>query len=521
MHFVGTGKSVIHDDESFYSLVINKSGDNPNNLEIGEDLTVSTQYIVFTDGILEMASGSTLNVLNSDLIISEGCGLLCDDSGGTTINLSYGNFEYNDGPNSEFYGFTFGNSVINISGSGDRHMAPPSIAQRMYLNELNVNLSTGECFINANSTEFAGDFNLAGGSFRTVSEAHLILHKDFTTASGTSFTAPLTNFEFWGDDDSHFSQEGSGEIYELDVHKNTARKTIEQIGSPDSNNLERDSSRRIASFIQDTYLTVNSDITITMGILNMNSKGMLVGESLIINPLGTLLMPVLSEVVLSNNGILECNGKIESMGTQYEDNFFYAAEANGTFYFVIKDGGSLGAQGTSFSQLREDGILFEAGSLVDTEIGLQDCTFLYGTSGGSLLTFENDQDVQIDGAYFPNNSWGESYNVTKLNDIGSVTFSESIGSFSGAAYENDPNNRIFWGALEKPQNVTVEIMGNTVVLNWDPVPGAPGEISYKVYSSDDPSQAFGNWDFEEEIAGTTWSETIPGNKKFYCVTVVK
>lgn len=47
-----------------------------------------------------------------------------------------------------------------------------------------------------------------------------------------------------------------------------------------------------------------------------------------------------------------------------------------------------------------------------------------------------------------------------------------------------------------------------------------GATSYKVYSSDDPYQDLGNWNFEEEVIDTNWSESYSEEKKFYYVTAV-
>ncbi len=66
-----------------------------------------------------------------------------------------------------------------------------------------------------------------------------------------------------------------------------------------------------------------------------------------------------------------------------------------------------------------------------------------------------------------------------------------------------------------PINLTIEITGTHVVLNWDSVPDA----TYKVYSSENPNETFENWILEQEnITVTTWSELIPTGNKFYRVT---
>ena len=91
----------------------------------------------------------------------------------------------------------------------------------------------------------------------------------------------------------------------------------------------------------------------------------------------------------------------------------------------------------------------------------------------------------------------------------------SFGTSYGAEEEFDTISDVPPAA---PTNLTIEISGGNVSLNWDAVTGAD---SYKVYSSDDPTIVFENWTLEQEnITGTTWSEVIPNNKKFYCVTAV-
>ena len=64
-----------------------------------------------------------------------------------------------------------------------------------------------------------------------------------------------------------------------------------------------------------------------------------------------------------------------------------------------------------------------------------------------------------------------------------------------------------------PQNLTIEIVGTNVELDWDDVTGA---TSYKVYSDSDPYGGFGTTEWTGAVS--EWSEAIPGNTKFYRVT---
>ncbi|MDD3051498.1 MAG: hypothetical protein PHR06_10175, partial [Candidatus Cloacimonetes bacterium] len=283
-----------------------------------------------------------------------------------------------------------------------------------------------------------------------------------------------------------------------------------------SADLTRDGERTTASLILDSYLSSSTEILVDMGILNVNGNS-LETTTLTINPMGTLLMPEGSEVVMFDNGTINCHGEIISTGTEINPNAFYAIGTD-NFDFRIKNGGLLGAQWTSFSQFDTYyGLYFETGSEVDTETGLMNCSFYNGVSNGSLIAFNNTQDVQIVNAIFPDNTNGEIYNVRKMNDAGSVTLTESTGNFSGETHEYDPYNRIEWGTLEAPQNVTVEVIGNNIRLQWNSVTGA---TSYKVFSALTPDVEFTE-DLSGVLNGTEWTTTLSDNRRFYRIVAVK
>jgi hypothetical protein len=72
-------------------------------------------------------------------------------------------------------------------------------------------------------------------------------------------------------------------------------------------------------------------------------------------------------------------------------------------------------------------------------------------------------------------------------------------------------------SIDIPQNLTIEIVGSNIVLNWEAV-SRNRAMTYKIYSSDDPNAPFETWDFENQVSSPTWSETIPESPKFYRVT---
>ncbi len=88
----------------------------------------------------------------------------------------------------------------------------------------------------------------------------------------------------------------------------------------------------------------------------------------------------------------------------------------------------------------------------------------------------------------------------------------------GYIYSNlDENFTLFYfneSVLDTPVNVSLNIDGNDLTMNWEEVNGAS---SYKIYSYPDPYELLENWTLEAEVTETNWSETLTEEKKFYYV----
>jgi len=154
----------------------------------------------------------------------------------------------------------------------------------------------------------------------------------------------------------------------------------------------------------------------------------------------TISMKYLSSINVFQNGQLSLYGYEGAMshvkgiipGQQYT--------------FSILYGGNLEAMYTIFENLPEQGVYLAPGAVVNPNYSFTNCEFRNGMSGPTaLLTVDNYQDIVIQNAIFPTNTWGGQYNVRKLVDAGSVTFVNPTGAFAGSDFENDPYNRIFWG----------------------------------------------------------------------------
>ena len=162
---------------------------------------------------------------------------------------------------------------------------------------------------------------------------------------------------------------------------------------------------------------------------------------------------------------------------------------------------------------------------------LQNLIWLYGGEEGHGRTFINDLwefDVTA-------STWQQLPDppyTRKLTDA-EMSGDDDIVIFGGRNENNDQtsttlNYNISSGswcdlgdsltAPSAPVNTTIYAENDSVFVSWTAVCGA---TSYKVYSSDDPYEPLENWDFEEEVTDTNWSEPVLTNeKKFYYVRAV-
>jgi len=180
----------------------------------------------------------------------------------------------------------------------------------------------------------------------------------------------------------------------------------------------------------------------------------------------------------------------------------------------VHDGGTLQANYAIFEYMNSSGIYLQTTAMLDTSFPLTNCTFRNGASGGCLIYLNNSQTVTITWANFPENTWGGSYNVKKINNAGAVTFAQYTGAFSGAAFESDTYNRINWQALAPVENMTISYLSatNRIQLSWS---YSQSFSRFRIYRAATP-----NGDFQPvgTATSTTWWEVLPGSKYFYRVT---
>jgi M6 family metalloprotease-like protein len=201
-----------------------------------------------------------------------------------------------------------------------------------------------------------------------------------------------------------------------------------------------------SNLLVDTTCTfsVSSNLTIN-GALNLD--GSMVANSPLTVAIGSAEID--GSLGLSNGAILLTDGVINvnstgSLSCQGTTTSHVQVTGSTRGYWKMEVNGSIAVDYADFSKLREEGIWVTPSGAIDPAVGFNNCVFSGGQSGScTFLTLENSQDLIIDNITFTSTG-GESYNIAKSVDSGSVLVNSSSGNFAGPLYENDPNNCINW-----------------------------------------------------------------------------
>ncbi len=200
-------------------------------------------------------------------------------------------------------------------------------------------------------------------------------------------------------------------------------------------------------------LTLSEDLNITNGTLALNGNDLYMGngagDSLVIDD--SLVVDAGSRLRLANTAALVVNNGayIDVVGADGNP-AVVTNQGAGSYSFDVLSGGNIAAQYYTFEYMDADGINVQSGATINTTNRFINGTFTNGTSGGTMLTVDNNQDFSsaglgtISGVSFPTNPGGTSYNVTKNVDQGNFDFVDASGTFQGASYENDTYSRIGW-----------------------------------------------------------------------------
>ena len=269
---------------------------------------------------------------------------------------------------------------------------------------------------NSLSVEPSAEINLSGGTIKIENILDATEPNTFQPTGGT--------VEFFGNSESIFYCNNGNFLYNLKINKAPSNGTYVGQTTTILNNLIIDGGTFGVSYIG-------------------NPNNIEIGGDVEVNEGGTLRFKESVHVLMGNGSNINVNdgGTIKFLGSSDENAFL--SSASGYYNFNVWSGGVLAAEHATFEKMTATGIHFHTGSTIDHTSPFSYCTLQAGASGGTMLSFDNEQVITLENVSFYSDGQ-ETYNVSKTNDQGSITFVDFSGDFAGAAYENDPHNRIIW-----------------------------------------------------------------------------
>ena len=433
--FSGSGSADIVTDETFYEVVLDKTYIDFDALELGigingADVTILNNLFI-EDGSFELNSPSYLSVGETLTIQADGK-LNANDTG--TIEIVVGN----NWIDNSIDGFDAGN-YSNVTFTSDLPGFTHLVEERQSFNDLVINSSASwlrprnNIAINSeNIYVMNGTLQLASNNVYVENDLIIEGNLDMSDAADSLFVDNISWVDGCSDnvtDGNIFVTGdwtiGSGANVDLsgenNVHMIGISNSVITCNEPGAgfNNLIIEKTNNIADSV-----LVPANNSLSANLINVNSGKLEISEGCDVD--------IKSELTADSN--LQFNGTLA--------NPINVASSIGYYTFDMNDGSGIQAVHTKFSKMGESGINIKNGASV---ISLSNCSFSDGIENGTLLTINNSQDVTINNAEFVAGSLRDaSFNVAKTLAIGSVTFNNTAGSFSGPSYENDPYNRINW-----------------------------------------------------------------------------
>ena len=438
--FVGSGAQNLYnfDDATFGIIELDKPS---SALVIASGSTVECQSYDWTQGNLTINGGSFTAL---DLA----------DPGLYGTNFFYAGEAHFYQDNSQFSDLNgniiLQNAIVTIEGG-------LSYSYWGWAGDIDVTMSGGELNFIDNGIELGNDLhsmlteNITGGIIRTNG----ILNCERSGFAPTGGTVELIGSSL------QKINLVDGQLHNLLINKTetdqgmatiTNRKG-EQIIPLDATNVQLTDN-----------LVVNGTTTIESGQLETMGYDMSCYDDVDVNSGGTFSVTPSSQISMTNTCDIDINsgGILEALGEAGNEAVF--THITGNYDININTGGTISASHAIFEYLETSGLDVTLDASIDPANPLNNCTFRYGKTNGTLLMVNNDQTLTIDGAEFYTNG-AENYNVKKIVNLGEITFTNFGGDFAGAAHEEDPYNRIHWFEPElsvSPSNQNVSAEAGTV-----------------------------------------------------------
>ncbi len=426
--FIGNEESSILGNESFYNLEIDKTGSDNTYVNVNSGLIINILHnLTITNRSLGLHDNVILNVDGDITISDDGC-LLSASSVPVNINVGGNWLNHNTSGSPVTYGFYPGMSIVKFNGTEDQYVDADQ--QEQVFHDLVIDKTTNS-FFPLTDISVEGNLDIENGTWGNDDPNHnYSFYGDIGIGSSGLFDDNTCNMNIRGSGLQHLGVAGTTPV-------NIGSLNLRMAGT---------GNKSSCSFIIQGELHCHESIIVDTGTFIVNSQTIECGELFTINENGRVLADRASTIAMGDGAVLTIDGGFLQM--LEKDNYSpKLTHITGNYEFSVMNNGTLSASNAIFEYMDANGVNIYPTGLLYSSNSLSNCTFQNGASGGTLLQINNDQDLVINGADLPDNTWGGANNVTKTSDQGSIAFSNVTGNFAGTAFENDPYNRIDWGVM--------------------------------------------------------------------------
>ena len=519
--FIGSNLANITTDETFYDLIVDKSVSGWDVI-IEDSVSVNVlNNLNINAGTIEMDNSSNLDIDN-DLNIASGAGLNAYLDQNLNIFVA-GNWDNDNTEHDVYQGFHSGYSTVIFDGSVDQLVTSSCAADTFY----NLIIDKADSlFRPTNDTEIFGDLDILNGTWDdNVGGLNHNLYGDVYVASTGDWFGSGCTVSFKGNADQTYEFLASTYLSDVIVDKSTAElKPKDYSEGEDWEPPEpREPKNQTVTLLSNMLNQAAASLTIEEGTLDLNgNRAGTYGGDIIINDGGKIEVDENAVLEVGDGEALHVNngGVLEVMGSSGNEATVTKFSVYDNYGFYVNSGGTISAEHAVFEHMNVDGIYIKDGGIIDSLNSFNYCSFSNGEidPGSCFLKINNDQELTINAANFPDNSTA-SYNIIKEEDQGLLTMLDASGDFAGEDYDFDPYNRIDWtdSYLPPVEDLTIQYNAgsNEIELTWTYSTSCD---SFYIYRDTDPYFTPITKHAAVSGATTTWSEPAPGTKYFYIVT---
>ncbi|MDD4223869.1 MAG: hypothetical protein PHD87_04720 [Candidatus Cloacimonetes bacterium] len=328
----------------------------------------------------------------------------------------------------------------------------------------------GQIYASHGVFEFSGTSVRLDNDSNTFNQPTFRAGVDFRAISGNSYEPVGGSLRLTGSSDCEVEMFSSNFLPDLYIDKQGDSCVVELLRNADATG--------------DVY--VNSG-TLLLDGSDLSCEGsVLVGGILQLGPRSELR--IMGRNVSLNELKVLSGGTLRLLGDAQNSALVSRIMASGYYSLKVENGGSIGAAHAIFEYLDEFGVNVQPGSLVDPDNSFYCCTFRNGRNAGTLLTVDNDQQIEIWNAVFPTNTWGGAANATKNLDQGRVLFINATGDFAGEEHDSDPHSHLYWVTLLPVSGLQISYLAaeEAIRLDWDPSPDCDHYNIYRSWYPDGP-----------------------------------